>query len=216
MARWSSASTRNAWTRCWPGKPIHRPRDSAGEPIKAARIGRERSGPDSGRGISLLEELCRSSRSLVPILATTTVPPAATPCGTTPIAATSTTIASATRTGWPFFPWPGFVYCERAPPHVGAAQGGNGRVGLGSIGHLHKPEATRPTGLAIGDDFSRVYRAVRFKGLPQVVRGCGKRQISHVDVLAHTHLPVRYFAPVLNPNTVHTWSLAPRECLGES
>jgi len=58
----------------------------------------------------------------------------------------------------------------------------NGRLGLPGVGHLDKAKASRPAGLAIGDDPGALDNALCFEQLAQLFFGRGKHQICDVDV----------------------------------
>jgi hypothetical protein len=82
---------------------------------------------------------------------------------------------------------PGFVYAQVPSVHIVAVKRFNGGVRLGGL-HFNKAEASRLSGFPIRNKFNGLDGAVLLKEFPDLLLGCGKRQIAHIDTFHVTLL----------------------------
>src|SRR5689334_15588254 len=105
------------------------------------------------------------------------------PAAVAPLAAAiaAVTAAVAARTA-AFSLGTGFVDVERTTVELRAVQSGNGAIGFVVDAHLYEAEASRATGVAIGDYADPVDCPVRFKNGSDCVFGSSEAQISYENV----------------------------------
>jgi hypothetical protein len=99
----------------------------------------------------------------------------------------STATAAATKALSAATPWPvsfrlGFVDGQGASPEFGPIQCGDGFFGFAGIGHLHKPETSRPASFAIGYDAHLFHVSMSLEDGAQLGFGCTVGQIANVKV----------------------------------
>src|SRR5271156_653502 len=75
------------------------------------------------------------------------------------------------------------VHVERASAHLRAVQRSDGLFSVFIAGHLHKAEAARAPGVAVGHDADPVHLPEGFKHLPEFVFRSVKAQVSHKNIL---------------------------------
>jgi len=100
---------------------------------------------------------------------------------TTAISATASAVASTAPSV--FGLRTGFVHVEGSSAHLRSVQRGDGFFSILVAGHLHKAEAARAPGIAVGHDADPVHLPERLKHLPQFVFRCVKAQISDKNIL---------------------------------
>jgi hypothetical protein len=76
----------------------------------------------------------------------------------------------------------GRIDLDVAPVNQLAVQGFNGLIRFRIAGHINETESLGSVGMAIHNDFGFLYFTELGEQGPQVIPGCGKGEVSNIDV----------------------------------
>ena len=136
-------------------------------------------------GLRPAPSLCRFHVTAGPSQAVVSLPASA---ATTTTAATAATTATTATRRSPVFARPCLVDGQGTTREFSAVKGLDGRFGGGVIRHLDEAEASRLSGIPVGDYSCRLHGTVRRESALKLFLSHLERKIAHIDVHARSLL----------------------------